>query len=391
MNVKRRSYPLLRKYGFAMVVLSTVCVILGPYILASSAFVPVQNTAKDLASKSVRVVQNKSIVLLDSESSLMCLNKSSLLKMDRDEAEQIFYRQKSTKMNIINDQYLITGRHVCEPNAPFLLIVVPSVPSHTNTRDVIRNTYGAFARSDTDDKMAQLVDGKKVKLAFIVGTDGNRITDLALKRESTLHNDIVQADFDDTYHNLTRKMLLALKWSSIYCGDIEFFLKADEDVFVNVPALVKRLQALPSNIRGAHGGAVYGHVHTNSPVRRSGRWNVGCDQYPFPRYPTYISGNSYGISGSLVPKLFLMSQFYRYLPIEDAFITGILARDLEVKHVDIWGFTFWDETEPLNPCEFYKQNRITANNVNGLLKRQLMKTVLDYNKMCFYFRFWNKV
>ncbi|NWS79246.1 B3GT4 galactosyltransferase, partial [Crotophaga sulcirostris] len=67
----------------------------------------------------------------------------------------------------------------------------------------------------------------------------------ALRAEALRHGDVLQGAFPDAYANLTLKTLLLLRWAASRCGAARFVLKADDDVFVNVPALTRYLAALP--------------------------------------------------------------------------------------------------------------------------------------------------
>ncbi|NXD89012.1 B3GT4 galactosyltransferase, partial [Halcyon senegalensis] len=65
----------------------------------------------------------------------------------------------------------------------------------------------------------------------------------ALGAEWRRHRDLLQGPFADTYANLTRKTLLLLRWALARCPAAPFLLKADDDVFVNLPALTRYLTA----------------------------------------------------------------------------------------------------------------------------------------------------
>ncbi|NXW68576.1 B3GT4 galactosyltransferase, partial [Hirundo rustica] len=67
----------------------------------------------------------------------------------------------------------------------------------------------------------------------------------SLLAESRRHGDILQGDFADSYANLTLKTLLLLRWARSCCAGAPFLLKADDDVFVNVPAIATYLSAWP--------------------------------------------------------------------------------------------------------------------------------------------------
>ncbi|NXT45241.1 B3GT4 galactosyltransferase, partial [Pelecanoides urinatrix] len=67
----------------------------------------------------------------------------------------------------------------------------------------------------------------------------------ALRAEASRHGDLLQGDFADAYANLTRKTLLLLRWATTRCPAVPFLLKADDDVFVNLPALTTYLASSP--------------------------------------------------------------------------------------------------------------------------------------------------
>ena len=61
------------------------------------------------------------------------------------------------------------------------------------------------------------------------------------------------AFFQDSYHNLTLKTVMGLKWVKDHCSQARFVMKTDDDIFVNLPKLHKALlaeRAFASNIVG---------------------------------------------------------------------------------------------------------------------------------------------
>lgn len=306
--------------------------------------------------------------------------KVSVIHMKREAAEKRYYTLGTTKVNPISHELIISGGQICDAKSPFLLIMIPSIPAHYSVRNVIRNTYGSFSRDrSTFHKNTNYSLNETVKIMFLVGRDGRENSDTLIRNESRTHGDIVQADFKESYHNLTRKMLIALRWTAMYCSEIDFFLKADEDVFVNVPLLVRTLKRKPYSIKGA----IYGHINKRSSVKRTGKWEVGWKEFPLLFYPTYASGNSYVISGNIVPRMFMVSEYYPYMPIEDAFVTGILARVVEANHVNVQGFTYWEDVEP-DPCGFVRNKRISATKVTEELMQKLWKASQEFDKYCRY-------
>ncbi|NWU60078.1 B3GT4 galactosyltransferase, partial [Dromas ardeola] len=78
----------------------------------------------------------------------------------------------------------------------------------------------------------------------------------ALGAEARRFGDLLQGPFPDAYPSLARKTLLLLRWAAARCPAAPFLLKADDDVFVNLPALTSYLAG------GRHPRRLYlGRVH----------------------------------------------------------------------------------------------------------------------------------
>ena len=53
-------------------------------------------------------------------------------------------------------------------------------------------------------------------------------------KESEKYEDIIQGDFNDTYHNLSYKAVMGNVWVSEFCEQAEFVVKADDDQFIDL-------------------------------------------------------------------------------------------------------------------------------------------------------------
>lgn len=159
-------------------------------------------------------------------------------------------------------------------NKTFLIIAVCTDLNNFVERQTIRETWGnttefnydAFAklhahmngrylaaRPDRLHLYADYLSGEgdtlaaTVRILFIVGRSnyeshlGNETIN-RLHNEAKLYNDIIQDNFIDTYDNLTIKSVMALKHVSRSCAKTcAYFLKCDDDTFVNVPNLLHYL------------------------------------------------------------------------------------------------------------------------------------------------------
>ena len=63
-----------------------------------------------------------------------------------------------------------------------------------------------------------------------------------IRAEEAGHGDMVREDFLDTYQNLTLKTLAGIKWAGQFCGQAEFVMKTDDDMYVNLDNMMEYLK-----------------------------------------------------------------------------------------------------------------------------------------------------
>ncbi|KAL8213647.1 UNVERIFIED_CONTAM: hypothetical protein K2H54_067908 [Gekko kuhli] len=217
---------------------------------------------------------------------------------------------------------LAEGAFVLEPGAcgggaeaPFLLALVASAAGHARARAAVRRSWGGARRAA----------GLAVRTVFVVGLPagaGGGAQQAALAAEAARHGDVLQGRFADTYANLTRKTLALLGWAASRCPAARFVLKADDDVFVNLPALAAHLAALPPAARH-----YLGRVHWRVRPQRApaARHHVPAALYAPAAFPPYCSGTAYVLSAPAVAALLAAAPRLPLLPVEDAFV-GLAAR-----------------------------------------------------------------
>lgn len=130
---------------------------------------------------------------------------------------------------------------------------------------------------------------------------------------------------------MTIKTLLGHKWIFTHCPSAQFYVKADDDVFVNMQRLVQQISWLQqTNIKRA----IMGPLCRHSPVERGkGKWGISENDFPFTYYPFYAAGALYIMTSDIVEELFSMSEYVRPIHIDDVYITGILGVMVNVCHV----------------------------------------------------------
>ena len=287
-----------------------------------------------------------------------------------------YFNLSKHKQNHCDFEFLINGSNICRSIDPFLIILVPSAPHKVKERLAIRDSWGRYSG---DEKLSSPHNASKVALAFLIGKDANYSTNEREQTfESEVFQDVVLGDFQDTYKNLTRKILMGLKWVTKFCSGAQYILKADDDSFIHIPRLIEMLKKNPAG----HSGSVYGKLNSYSPVQRTeGKWNVTYEDYPLSIFPPYMSGGAYVLSGNIAGKLLAVSEYMPYLSVEDVFITGILRFIIGgVRAVASFDFAHWAEKEPF-PCRFMIETKISANVKSSNLMKEMWLVQHQY-EMC---------
>jgi len=141
-----------------------------------------------------------------------------------------------------------------------LFIAIFSAPNNFEKRQIIRETW---LRHVTDLHYTRgLLD--VVGYSFVVGQTTDQSVQSKIEKESKNNADILQVEMNDSYHNLTRKVVAILNWVNSNCPRADFVLKVDDDVYVNVRNLATVLAHLsPTEI------SVYGKQIGNNIVYRT--------------------------------------------------------------------------------------------------------------------------
>ncbi|KAJ8930138.1 hypothetical protein NQ314_017104 [Rhamnusium bicolor] len=214
----------------------------------------------------------------------------------------------------------------CENVKLLLLILIHSSPTNFAKRKIIRDTWG---KNDED-----------VKVLFLMGSASSQVVKENLQTENSLHKDIIQGSFQDTYSNLTYKHMMALKYVVYHCPDTKYVLKTDDDVFVNRP-LMKNFLINDLSPFGAQKLLMCPVVHKAKPFRTyRSKWRVSFDEYQYNYYPTYCLGWSILYSPDIIFDLYKEGQRSIYFWIDDVYITGIVADKINIiNHIDIFALT----------------------------------------------------
>ncbi|VDN14371.1 unnamed protein product [Dibothriocephalus latus] len=151
-----------------------------------------------------------------------------------------------------------------------------------------------------------------------------------LRQEVLQYNDLLVGDYEDTYYNLTTKMMTAFQWAARFCRtERPGFLFIDDDFGFH-----------PANLRHLLGGLeadwrermIVGVEHTKVPVLRFGKtayfypWAFSKREMPWPQLAPYSYGAFYFLGYEQVEKLAIAMHFTRPIPVDDVWLGLIMTK-----------------------------------------------------------------
>ena len=223
---------------------------------------------------------------------------------------QIFhYRKDQTIGNLIS-------KTECSKNHIALLILITSHPYNIYRRETIRKTWGSYSTQYLKNDFRTFFVSAKVE---------NEIMMSKFYDEVNKYKDILLGNFYENFYNLSLKVDISLEWSYKHCS-FDYLLKADDDVFVNLPLLFSRL---PSH---KNERLYLGYCYFYPYVKSDGKYRVNVKEYNQLIYPNYCAGGAfifdYKAIKSIVPYI-----FQKQFKIDDVYI-GMLAYNakLQVTH-----------------------------------------------------------
>nr|CAH0112348.1 unnamed protein product [Daphnia galeata] len=140
---------------------------------------------------------------------------------------------------------------------------------------------------------------RRLSFGFVVGLTKNTSVHQQLIEESLRYNDILQVNVYDKYRNLSIKAAGRFNWINLRCSPVDFVLKVDDDVYVNIHNLATILHSFSPIER-----SIYGHKTGGSqPSRTEGKWPSSYENWPWSRIPYYLQGAGIVVAGSAVRSL----------------------------------------------------------------------------------------
>ncbi|VDN10897.1 unnamed protein product [Dibothriocephalus latus] len=156
-----------------------------------------------------------------------------------------------------------------------------------------------------------------------------------LKQEAELNHDLVIGDYEDTYYNLTLKMLHSFQWASRLCTPLKpTFVFMDDDFAFKVDKL---RQIITHRSESTRGRMAIGVLRRVSDTIRHGKatvyekWSVSKREVPWPHHAPHTSGAFYILGYEIVEELAAGMYFTAPLSLDDVWL-GTIATKLGISY-----------------------------------------------------------
>ena len=225
--------------------------------------------------------------------------------------------------------YRINNRQICQGAKDILFVVlVHTATEHFQRRQSIRETWANVS----------LYQNVHIRIVFLLGLTKKEEVQTKIEEENKIHGDLVQGIFLDTYHNLTHKGVMGLRWVTENCRQARFVVKVDDDVFVDTLKLIGNV--LAKNINASR--QILGRVDkkNTSKIMRSGKWKVEENEFfNLTRYPfSFCKGFIVILTNDIIEQLYETSKITPFFWIDDVYLFGILPdRVANITHVPLNG------------------------------------------------------
>lgn len=227
-------------------------------------------------------------------------------------------------MHPLFDGFSIENPTICKTDPVDILIYVHSAIPNKDRRDQIRNTWGG----------TRIFHDIYVRTVFFLGMPASPNEQLEIQMEQNAVGDIVQGMFNDTFKDLSFKAITALVWINKHCPQAKTIIKADDDIFVDIFAVLAHFIPFLDQEKGQ---SIACDINNQSMIVRDpkNKWNVPNEYLPsLKTFPKFCSGYFVFMSGNVIPNIYENSfKEENFVPIDDAFVFGVLTNGLANLHL----------------------------------------------------------
>ncbi|CAH1773094.1 unnamed protein product [Owenia fusiformis] len=272
--------------------------------------------------------------------------------------------------SIVDQEGFLINQRVCDDDT-VMVVVVCSAVYRFEQRKVIRKTWASV----TKDPLL------RTKLVFMLAVHPDPYMQKYVIEESVKHEDIIQDNFIDSYQNLSLKSIGMLKWfGESSCRNVKYLLKTDDDMFVNIPNLLKDI-AFRESFQPIK-WTIMGHLQIGArpDLDPQSKWFTPKSKFHKKTYPDYCSGTAYVLTNDIINALYKAALNTPIFWLEDVYITGILAEKVKAKHIQ--NHKFDSVGRERDPCVL--RTIISVHRVNSIDLQKIWTGINNDSLICDY-------
>ena len=259
-----------------------------------------------------------------------------------------------------NFGYIIDNEDICNlygnQTEIDLLILIFTVHGNVRQRNALRDTWLTLSKNNKGN----------ARYAFLLGEIDDAKLGEAVIKENQVYKDMIKEDFKDSYGNLTYKTIMGFKWAVTRCKDVRFVFKIDDDMYLNIPNVLKIAEA---NVYLLNTSIIGACSKKAKPIRdEKSKWYASIESYPRTDYPGFCSGTGYLTSMNVVKEVYHVSPNVPFFHLEDVYV----ALCLEVLGFHVTPFPGFNiNTVRFRRCMKNSNVLVTAHHMNNVMLRRL--------------------
>ena len=211
-----------------------------------------------------------------------------------------------------------------------ILILVTSHVKHVGRRNSMRNSWANQTRFI---EHRNKYNNTSYKVYFMTGYLENSIHEAKL--ESSIFHDLLITNRTEHYWDLSRRVMYGFLWALEYCT-FDYLLKADDDIFLNIPNLFKLIYTDPFMLQykdRIFAGRIA--LRNSRPIRDPfSKWYVSREEWPLDRYPLFATGMGIILSKIILEKIRSHFDWINPFRLDDVYV-GMLVNRANISGIGI--------------------------------------------------------
>ncbi|CAD5228560.1 unnamed protein product [Bursaphelenchus okinawaensis] len=197
----------------------------------------------------------------------------------------------------------------------------------------------SFGRRQTIRQIIRNTTNRLVTFRFFIG-NSKSLNFNVLISEMLTYNDIVYYNHDDFYRETHVKWNSMHDYHMTFCPNVKYFLKMDEDVTTDFERLFYWIEHEFDGLTINETEYFICHeIYQWPPTREEGdRWYISYEEFPEPYWPPYCFGYFVLTTNDTIKTIAEAAKNVDLVHMDDAFFTGIVRRETEVKVLHWRGF-----------------------------------------------------